>query len=392
MARAPQEREVERDRSDRTTDAGRTVMVGGMDDLVGDADQPLKIEIETPRREERREERQPQRLRADVELDDDEQDRRDRGRDEDSRLAYDVDADGVDERRSRRARRNQSHRRAMAEKDGRIADLTQRIDQLTGMVQGLTQGQTGLTMGTIDTQLSAAQHALSLADDELAKAVAESNGPKYREVQKIRDEAAARVFQLANTKQGLINEQRRFAANNGGPPRAPQPQSQPGLSPKAQEFAEIFMSRYSYYDPNGNDEDTAVMKAIDDAVMAEGYRPDTPLYWTTLEKRLAARGFYPVDADGNEINDRDDEKPPPPRRAQNNSHGGLPPSSGGNGSSRRRNGSETFTIDPMARQYLETEGLLEPNLTDAQKQRRDRLIRNWRDYAQRAKRGEFART
>jgi hypothetical protein len=380
MAREPlREREVE---EDRATNKAGVVMVGGMDNLQANADQPLKVEIRDADRPERR-------VVANVERDDREEESRDRDREDDSRLAYDLDGEGLDERRSRRARRNRSRRDAIDSRDQHIMALTQRLEQLGGVVQSLTQGQTGLTIGTIDNQLLAAQQALTLADDELARAVSTQDGAKFREVQRIRDEAAARVFQLSNTKNGIINEQRRQASASGGPPRIVQP---PGLNARAQDMAEVFMSRFPYYDPSGTDEDTMVIKAIDDAVMAEGFRPDTSMYWRTLEQRLAQRGFYPAtgeDEDERRDDRRFERRERPPR---SNSFGGLPPSSGSLGSGRRRNGTDTFTIPAMAREYLEGEGLLQDNLTDQQKARRDRLIRNWRDYDRRAKAGEFART
>src|SRR5215510_14410732 len=222
MARAPQsEREVEQDREDRTNNAG-TVMVGG-DNIIGDADRPLTVKIEDERPP-------PKRVVADVERTDQDERRFRDDREDDARLAYDDSEEGIEERRSRRARRNRAHREArtqLADKDQHIAVLSQRLDQLNDVVRSLTQGQTGLTLGTLDNQLNAARQALALADDELARAVAASDGNKFREVQRLRDDAAARVFQLDGAKNQIINDQRRLAAMNGGPPRAPQNQPVP---------------------------------------------------------------------------------------------------------------------------------------------------------------------
>lgn len=46
----------------------------------------------------------------------------------------------------------------------------------------------------------------------------------------------------------------------------------------------------------------------------------------------------------------------------------------------------------MMTEYLRGEGLLEPNLPPEDKARRDRLVAQWRNNAQRAKRGEFNRS
>ena len=46
----------------------------------------------------------------------------------------------------------------------------------------------------------------------------------------------------------------------------------------------------------------------------------------------------------------------------------------------------------MMREYLEGEGLLGDNLPPDQKARRDKLVTQWRNNLQRAKRGEYNRS
>lgn len=385
MAREPmREREIEEDRAPHNSS---TVMVGG-DGLNADTSKPLNFNIV--------EEKSKPRVVADVERTDQEQRIYDDSEDEDTRLAYDVEDEGIEERRSRRSRRNRAAREArqsVADRDQHIMALNQRIDQLNNMVMGLTQGHAGLTMNTLDTQLNAARQALTLADDELARAVSAQDGEKFREVQRLRDEAAARVFQLDGAKNSILQEQRRRAEGGSRPQPQPQaPQVPSHLAAKAREFTDIFMSRFTYFDPNGTDEDTRLMKAIDDGVMEDGYLPHTKEYWHQLERRLANRGFLP---DRGAVEDSEDDDRSNRSRgngANRNSHGGLPPSSGSNGGARRRTGTETYTIPAMGRQYLEDEGLLADNLTEAQLAKRNRVIRGWRAMEQRAKRGEFART
>lgn len=367
--------ELEEDRPGKAG-GGEVVMVGGMDNLVGNANEEIEIELDsTPRKKE---------VVADIEETDQDKDARLQEVEEDARLAYDDSERGTEERQSRRTRRNRARREAIGTKDAMIEALSQKVDYLTGVIGGVTKGQAHLTLNTLDSQLGAAQQALQMADEELARAVASSDGEKFREIQKLRDEASARVFQLSNARQRLIYE----AQAGGAVPsqmgqRTPQQQAQTALSSKAADYTETFMSRFPYFDPNGADEDSMMIRAIDDAVAAEGYRPDTPLYWRTLEQRLAARGFMPDKSD-----DADNDSPAPVRQMARSA--GMPPTSSGRNT--RRGTSNTFALDPMMREYLEGEGLLDPNIAPEQKQRRDRLIQQWRNNQQRAKRGEFNRS
>lgn len=365
---------------------GATVMVGGMDELLGKND---SIEIEIEETEEEKKAKRP--VVADIDGGDEEEgDERFREAQEDARLAYDDSATGSEERLSRRSRRNRARREAIAGRDAEIMALHQKIEHLTGVIQGVTKGQANMTLSTIDSQLGAAQQALQMADEELARAVANSDGEKFREIQKLRDEASARVFQLSNAKQRMAYELQAGGPVPQGQQTRGQQQAQQTISPKATEYTEKFLSRFTYFDPNGTDEDSMIIRSIDDAVAAEGYRPDTPMYWRTLEERLAKRGFFPEKSrdDADDDNDSDDAPRPPAQRQA--ARAGMPPTS--TGRSTRRSGGTTFQLDPMMRDYLSSEGLLEQNLDPESKARRDRLIQQWRSNAQRAKRGDFNRT
>lgn len=351
---------------------GDTVMVGGMDNLVKDkANEVVIVEDDRPAKTVARRER-----------DED---------DEDARLAYDDSGDDYEERRSRRQRRNRSQANASTASTQKIAELEAQVGRLTGMITSMGQSQVGLTIQGIDTRIADAQQALKLADAELERAISEGDGARFREVNQLRDEANARLFQLSGAKQRLVEQARRPVVPMAGGGR-PQPQPQSGLNERAQNFTEKFMSRFSYFDPDSADEDSLIIKAVDDAVAAEGYRPDTPLYWRELEKRLAKKGYYPESSRQRDDGDDDDR---PPRRNDDyrpeSSERRYRPTSGGNNN--RRGTGTTFRLEPDMRAYLESEGILQADgLTDEQKAKRNRLISGWRDAARRAKRGEFNRT
>jgi hypothetical protein len=160
-------------------------------------------------------------------------------------------------------------------------------------------------------------------------------------------------------------------------PRRQQQQTQQRIHPNAERFINTFMERFPYFDQNGGDEDSRIMKTIDDGVAADGYLAHTPEYWRVLERRLAAKGFVPESEKQTEETRDDDSGYERPSRRQNDSRreADLPPTAR-RGTPR---GGSTFRLHPEMRSYLEQEGILfEQGLNDEQKARRNRLIDGWR--------------
>lgn len=355
---------------DETPSSAGTVMVGGLDHLVKDkAEEEIEVEVDD---EPKAKSKAPT----------------DEEREEDARLAYDVsDDDEIEERGlSRRQRRNRQRKNQVVGRDQVIDQLNAKVDALTNMIGQMGNSQIGLTVQNIDNQLGAANQALTLAEAEIKKAVAAGDLARYDELRALKDEAQTRVWQLSRHKNGIVEELKRGGGvrpnGNGQEPQRQQPQGD-GLDQRTQDYTQTFIERYDF-DPNGNDERTLVIKAIDDSVAAEGYRSNTQQYWLTLEKKLAARGIYPAASD-----DDADDSPPrrqeaPPKRA----NGGRPPTAGGQGG--RRGTGNTFRLDPMMREYLESEGILSTDgLSDEQKGRRSRLLKGWQEGQRKLANGEI---
>jgi len=58
------------------------------------------------------------------------------------------------------------------------------------------------------------------------------------------------------------------------------------LDPRLKNHAESWMQKNTWYDPSGNDEDSAVVLSIDNRLAAQGWDPTTPQYWEELESRV----------------------------------------------------------------------------------------------------------
>ena len=54
-------------------------------------------------------------------------------------------------------------------------------------------------------------------------------------------------------------------------------------------YAKQFIESNKWYDPQGRNEDSAIVMAIDQALAKDGYDPRTEDYWNELERRAARR-------------------------------------------------------------------------------------------------------
>lgn len=305
--------------------------------------------------------------------------------DQDARLAYDVDEEGdgehgAQERDSRRKRRNRARRAAQEQSNATIAALNERVQQLSGVVDQMSRGQVGFAASDLDQRIQSEQQRLEVIDNAMAKAIKDADDVTYKQALHLQREATGRLQQLGFAKQRLIAETggQQQRQNNG------MQQTRQGAQapdPRAVKFSERFMERHDWFDPTDpSDEDSMIVKAIDDALANEGYRPNTKMYWVELERRVKARGVGPNgNDDGGEDVDDDNQEDDrgSQRRAAPRGPGGLPPRSGRNGG-REAGGRRTFALTPFMRETLDSEGLLdEKSLTKEQREYRTRLVKTW---------------
>lgn len=301
---------------------------------------------------------------------------------DDLRTAYDEDEEGRGgERRSgKRARRNRSRRNAISQRDQEIAQLRGMVGSLAERLQSLQGGQMSLAANTIESQLVSATQALSLADAELANAVKEGDGEKFREVQSLRDEAAQRVMMLRQAQQRMraIPQDQRDPRdmNGGGAARQQQPPSpqQQEAARNAERMANIFLDRNPWFDPQGTDRDSRVARQIDEELVGEGYVTHTKAFWQELERRCKEAGLgAEYEDDEEEVDER------PQRRQPQRRNGGMPPT--GAVRSQARPGRGGFTLSTIQMDLLREEGLDAEKLSKEDQARKDRIIAKWRQGA-----------
>jgi len=215
------------------------------------------------------------------------QDNHDDDHDDDARLnagddsrddGNDAEREAIRERRrleklERKERREQAIKRDKLELDF----LRKRNDDLERRLGTVEQRTHQADLSQIDAQILQARNEAEMAERVIAKAVAAGNGDDVAQAMRYRDQAIQKANQLAFAKQQAMVQRQQAQPKNEG------------LDDMAMHYAKEFITENSWYDPKGQDEDSAIVLAIDGALHREGFRPDTEEYWDELRERAAKR-------------------------------------------------------------------------------------------------------
>lgn len=220
---------------------------------------------------------QPPQAAAD-EDDHSEEDERDVDPDHPDSDATDDEREAIRERRrlekaERRERREQAIKRDKLELDF----LRKRNDDLERRLTAQEQRAYQSDLGAYDANIKQAMHEVEMAEQVIAKAVAAGNGEDVTQAMRYRDQAIARAQQLEQVKHRVLQSAQH------------QQNQAPQLDDQVMLHAQEFLSQNKWYDPAGRDEDSAIVLAIDQSLVKDGYDPRSADYWDELRKRAARR-------------------------------------------------------------------------------------------------------
>lgn len=191
----------------------------------------------------------------------------------------DAEREAIRERRrleklERKKRRDEAINRDKLE----LNFLRQRNDDLERRLTAQEQRAAQQDLGSVDAGIQQALNEARMAEQVIAKAVAAGNGEDVTQAMRYRDQAMQKAQQLA-----AVKHQREQAARELNRP------AEPGLDPTVIEHAKDFMEDAPWYKPDGSDEDSAIVLAIDNALVREGFDPRSEDYWDELRARAARR-------------------------------------------------------------------------------------------------------
>lgn len=174
------------------------------------------------------------------------------------------------EKVERKQRREDAIKRDKLERDF----LLKRNEELERRLIAQEQRSAQVDLNTIEAQIHNAAREAETAEKVIAKAVEAGNGADVTQAMRYRDQALARLQQLSAAKQAAIQRP------------APTP---PPIDDMTMMHAQNFLRENTWYDPQGRDEDSAIVLAIDQALVRDGYNPQSDEYWSELRKRAARR-------------------------------------------------------------------------------------------------------
>jgi hypothetical protein len=202
----------------------------------------------------------------------------------DQRQVSDEDGQGDDDREAIRERRRQEKReRKQRQDDARSRDKTElaflqrrneELERRFSQIEGkITQSE----LSGLDSMIADAHRRAELAEQVFAKAITAKNGEDAAKAMQYRDQARGAVAQLTNRKmtETYAAQQRQQASQ---------------MPPARQvEMAQEFIREHDWYDPNGADEDSSLVLALDAALVRQGLDPNTAEYWDELRSRVRKR-------------------------------------------------------------------------------------------------------
>lgn len=176
-------------------------------------------------------------------------------------------------RRAEKAERKERRETAIKRDKVELDFLRKRNDdlerRLTAQEQRARQGD----LNNLDVQIQKTAQEAQMAERVIAKAVEAGNGDDVTQAMRYRDQALQKLNQLNQVKQQAAQVQ----------PRQQQ------IDDITMSFAKEFLEENTWYDPQGRDEDSAIVLAIDQSLAREGISPQTEEYWDELRSRAAKR-------------------------------------------------------------------------------------------------------
>ena len=208
--------------------------------------------------------------------DDDHDDQRLSDNDDNNQDANDPEREAIRERRrleklERKKRRDEAIGRDKLE----LSFLRKRNDDLERRLGTVEQRTHQADLSNFDAHINAARSEAEMAERVIAKAVAAGNGEDVTQAMRYRDQAMQKAQQLAFAKQQTAQQRQTRPAD--------------GMDDMTMHYAREFIQDHPWYDMQGKDEDSAIVLAIDGALIRDGYKPDSEEYWDELRERAARR-------------------------------------------------------------------------------------------------------
>ena len=220
---------------------------------------------------------------------------------QEAKTEADDDADHPDDgeelraaKRNRRRAKKDLIRKTNEEKDLRLQQLARENEEFKRRLSEVENRTRQNDLARIDKGIEDSQVRYEYAKMKLSEAVSNNDGNAMVEAQELLAEAKQEIQQLQQYKQQAAREAQQQ-------PRQQQDVQRP--DPSVQRNASDWVSRNSWYKPDGTDRDSRIAKKMDEVLVEEGWDPADPDYWDELDSRLqkSLPHRYNVATDNNSV-------------------------------------------------------------------------------------------
>lgn len=232
-------------------------------------------------------------------------------------------------KRERRKRVKEMRREKQINERQELEELRRITAEQAHRLRAVEVAQTGNMEQTLRERLQRAVQLYEAADRDVGLSIEAGDGNKAREAMQARDDAK-------DAAQNFDQQLRRI--------KAP-PTGRVGPDPQEARLYQDWIAKNDWYDPNQGNEESRLAMEINQTLLREGYRPNTPAFWEQLSSR-SDRFIKPTKRNARNDDDDDDR----PARAR-----GGPPV-GGSGREAAPNGKLQVFVTPARRKALEEAG------------------------------------
>lgn len=155
-----------------------------------------------------------------------------------------------------------------------IASLQEQLSQVSSKVANLDKKGSAAELGQLEAAIDQHRNAFHAAEAKMKQTMGK-DPDAFLAALNARDEIRDRFNTLVSHKNRLTTLETKAG--------------RPTVDPTVIKHARQFASDHSWYDPQGRDEDSKIVMAIDETLVNEGFVPHTDQYWKELRTRTKRR-------------------------------------------------------------------------------------------------------
>lgn len=177
-------------------------------------------------------------------------------------------------RRARRRAKKELIKRTNHEKDQRLVLLQRQNEDLTERLSVVERKTHTSDLARLDKAIEDEEMRLQYALTKIKQATEANDGTQMIRAQDMLYESRKKLEGMKNIKQKVAET----SVNQNST-----------IDPRVRKHANLWMDQNPWYDPQGDDEDSAIAKIIDERLTKEGWNPSGPDYWEEFNERLQKR-------------------------------------------------------------------------------------------------------